>query len=243
MTRGRELKVAAVAVSGLLGAASLLLFGYFLMKGPLPLLPLGLDEPALLALDAALSLLFFTQHSLMIRRAFRRRLGRVVAEPYHGVLYTLTSSVVLLAVVVLWQESAHSLGSARGAFRVGLRVLFILCIPGFLWGFRVLHSTDLFGHDPLLGQEPGGEPSPPPLVVRGPYRWVRHPMYLLVLLMIWAQPDLTVDRLLFNLLWSGWLVVGSVLEERDLVVTFGEDYREYQRRVPMLLPVKGRFRG
>ena len=45
MVRGRELRVAAVALSGLLGAASLLLFGYFLMQGPLAVLRLGLDEP------------------------------------------------------------------------------------------------------------------------------------------------------------------------------------------------------
>jgi protein-S-isoprenylcysteine O-methyltransferase Ste14 len=244
MALGREARVAAVAVSGLLGAASLLLFGYFLMKGPLPVLWLGLEGPALLAFDAALSLLFFAQHSLMIRRSFRRRLGRVLPEAWHGVLYTLASSVALLAVVLLWQESAHSLGSARGAFRVGLRALFLLCFPGFLWGLRVLRSVDLFGHDPLLGrEEEAPSDSPPRLVIRGPYRWVRHPMYLLVLVMIWTQPDLTLDRLLFNLLWSGWVVLGSVLEERDLVDALGEDYRAYQRKVPMLLPLKGRLRG
>jgi protein-S-isoprenylcysteine O-methyltransferase Ste14 len=166
----------------------------------------------------------------------------VLPEAWHGVLYTLASSLALLAAVLLWQESAHSLGSAQGAFRVGLRAVFLLCFPGFLWGLRVLRSVDLFGHDPLLGGEEKAGDSQPRLVIRGPYRWVRHPMYLLTLVMIWTQPDLTADRLLFNLLWSGWLLVGSVLEERDLVAAFGEPYREYQRKVPMLLPLRGRVR-
>ena len=48
----------------------------------------------------------------------------------------------------------------------------------------------------------------------------------------------TPDRLLFNVLWSAWVFVGTMLEERDLVRTFGEPYREYQRRVPMLLPLR-----
>ena len=63
-------------------------------------------------------------------------------------------------------------------------------------------------------------------------------MYFVVLLMIWSYPVLTADRLLFNVLWTLWIVLGAVLEERDLVADFGDDYREYQRTVPMLVPVK-----
>lgn len=243
MTLGRETRVAAVAVSGLLGAVSLLLFGYFLMEGPLALVTLGLEDGEALLLDGALSLLFFLQHSLMIRRSFRFALARVLAEPLHGVTYSLASSIALLGVTLLWQETAFSFGSARGPWRVLLRALFILCIPGFLWGLRALRGLDLFGHDPLLGDRQEDVGSPPRLVIRGPYRWVRHPMYTLVLVMIWTQPDLTGDRLLFNLLWSGWLLLGTVLEERDLMRVFGDDYRRYRRRVPMLLPWKGRARA
>jgi len=83
-------------------------------------------------------------------------------------------------------------------------------------------------------------PTPPPatMVVRGPYRWIRHPLYLTTLLMIWSCPDLTADRLMFNFLFTGWIIVGTVLEERDLVADYGDDYRNYQRRVPMLIPYR-----
>jgi protein-S-isoprenylcysteine O-methyltransferase Ste14 len=75
-----------------------------------------------------------------------------------------------------------------------------------------------------------------PFTVRGPYRWVRHPLYFFCLLMIWSCPDLSLDRLLHNVLWTAWIVVGSVLEERDLVASFGEEYSNYKREVPMLIP-------
>ena len=61
-------------------------------------------------------------------------------------------------------------------------------------------------------------------------------MYFFVLLMIWSYPDLTLDRALFNVLWTLWIIIGSVFEERDLVAEFGDRYREYQRNVPMLIP-------
>ena len=56
--------------------------------------------------------------------------------------------------------------------------------------------------------------------------------------MIWSYPDLTADRLLFDALWTTWIVVGTLLEERDLVASFGDAYREYQRKVPMLVPYR-----
>ena len=76
------------------------------------------------------------------------------------------------------------------------------------------------------------------MVVRGPYRWVRHPLYSATLLMIWSYPVLTADRLLFNVLFTIWILVGTMLEERDLVADYGEDYQNYQRRVPMLIPYR-----
>ena len=76
-----------------------------------------------------------------------------------------------------------------------------------------------------------------PITVAGPYRWVRHPLYLFMILMIWSCPDLASDRLLFNLLWTVWIVIGSYFEEIDLVVEFGDAYREYQKNVPMLVPL------
>ncbi len=73
-------------------------------------------------------------------------------------------------------------------------------------------------------------------MVRGAYRWVRHPLYLFMLVLIWSSLDLTLDRLLFDALWTAWIVVGTILEERDLVAEMGEAYLAYQRRVPMLVP-------
>jgi len=65
---------------------------------------------------------------------------------------------------------------------------------------------------------------------------VRHPLYLVSLIIIWFGPIFTADRLLHNLLWSLWIVIGATLEEKDLVDCFGDAYRDYQQTVPMLIP-------
>ncbi len=74
--------------------------------------------------------------------------------------------------------------------------------------------------------------------MKGPYLWVRHPLYFFSLVMIWANPHFSYDRLLFNIMWTVWIIIGTMLEERDLVADFGDGYRDYQKRVPMLMPYK-----
>ena len=63
-------------------------------------------------------------------------------------------------------------------------------------------------------------------------------MCFFTLVIIWCSPDVTADRLLFNVLFTAWIVLGTLLEERDLAAEFGETYSDYQRKVPMLIPWK-----
>jgi methanethiol S-methyltransferase len=65
----------------------------------------------------------------------------------------------------------------------------------------------------------------------------RHPWYVAVFLLLWAD-DLNLGKIVVNTVLSVYLAVGTLLEERKLVLEFGEKYREYQRRVPMFVPVK-----
>ncbi|UCE61419.1 MAG: isoprenylcysteine carboxylmethyltransferase family protein [Phycisphaerales bacterium] len=221
----------------LIGSVSLVAFFVpFLFAGSLNLVDLALGETAKLAWDVLLCLVFFLQHSGMIRRSYRQWSGRFIPQQYDGATYTIASGVALLLLVVLWQESAHILAAPGGILRWLLRTIYFLSIAGFAWGMLALGSFDAFGVRPIIDRLRGTESPPMPFTLRGPYRWVRHPLYSFSLLMIWACPDLTADRLLFNVLWTVWIIVGTVLEERDLVSAFGETYRDYQGKVPMLIP-------
>jgi protein-S-isoprenylcysteine O-methyltransferase Ste14 len=187
-----------------------------------------------------LCLVFFVQHSGMVRRSFRAWLEPLLPRDFHPATYAIASGLALAAVVLLWQPAETLLWAATGWWRLPPRIFFLLAIAGFVWGVRALGDFDTFGLAPLRAGL-RGRPLPPPsgFTLRGPYLWVRHPLYLFMLVLIWAGPDLTADRLLFNVLWTAWIVLGSRWEERDLVVVFGDAYRRYQETVPMLLPWRG----
>ena len=213
-----------------------MLFACFLLFGaPIPL-GIARSEPGRLAWDALLCLAFFLQHSGMIRHGVKDRITRRIPATCYPAVYSIASGIVLVALVLLWQPSDRflfRLGPAGRGLSLGVAVV---AVAGFAWGVRSLRWFDPFGRLALQAGSRGARRPPAAFVAEGAYRLVRHPLYLFMLLLIWSTPRFSTDQLLFNVLWTSWIVVGAKLEERDLVVDFGESYRRYQRAVPMLIP-------
>jgi protein-S-isoprenylcysteine O-methyltransferase Ste14 len=160
----------------------------------------------------------------------------VIAPMYWPAAYAIASGVALLVVVLFWQPSGIRLYSLTGFGRQVAQGLGFAAAGLFGWGFASLKSFDPLGVASLAGHLRSRPASPCGFAVRGPYRFVRHPLYLALIVAFWTWPDVGADRLLFNVLWTAWIVVGTVLEEADLVAEIGDAYRAYRRTVPMLLP-------
>ncbi len=225
-----------VALAILLGGGSLLLLGIFLLLGSFTLVDFGLPVAAALVLDGFLCLVFFLQHSGMVRRSFQQRFEAMASTQYRNAVYAIASGMALLLLLILWQRTEPVVIAIQGPLRWCLYAALLASLVGFLWGVRSLGGFDALGIQPILAEAEQQTAAPMPLTVHGAYRWVRHPLYTSSLLLIWAQPDLTYDRILFNLSWTGWIIIGSFLEERDLLARFGEAYATYQQHVPMLIP-------
>jgi len=230
------IKYAIILSAALLAQVSLLVLGLFLLYGSFELVNLDMGIVGSLIFDVFLSALFFLQHSGMMRKKFRLWLAQFIETKFHGFVFAIASTLVLLTVLIFWQKTPIMLFSAQGMVRWLLRWAYFMIIPGFVWGALSLQSFDPMGLFPVVNRLRGKAPALMQLTFRGPYRWVRHPLYFFSILMIWCCPDISADRLLFNFLWTTWIIIGTFLEERDLVASFGDAYRHFQRQVPMLIP-------
>lgn len=235
----KSFDISAIALAIMCGVGSLIFFALYPL-GSLRVVRLSWSDPWLLCWNALLSFTFFLQHSGMNRRRFRDWLKTRLAPCYHGALYSIASGAALVLVVAFWQPGATQLLVLQGTARWLDRALGTVALGIFIWSTFALLRFDPLGLGPINAHLHGAPSPSPRFVVQGPYRWVRHPLYSCAIVMIWTWPELTADRLLFNLLWTIWICVGAHLEEGDLASDFGDDYRDYQRRVPMLVPWRGR---
>ena len=190
-----------------------------------------------LVTNVGLLALFAIQHSLMARPEFKRLWTRVIPQPMERSTYVLASSAALLLLFHFWEPMGGLVWAIEHP--VGRAAMWTLFGAGWL---LVLVTTFLINHFDLFGLRQvwlhfRGRPyTLLVFVTPGPYRMVRHPLYVGWLLAFWATPVMTGAHLVFALVTTLYILAAIRLEERDLEAIHGEDYANYRRRVPMLLP-------
>lgn len=193
-------------------------------------------------INLLLVLLFATQHSVMARPGFKAWLARWVPHPIERSTYVLATNCVLALLFWQWQPLGGIVWDVQS--NMGQIILWLLFAKGWL---TVLITTCLINHFDLFGLRQvwlyfRGRPyTPLPFVTPGPYRIVRHPLYVGWLMAFWATPTMTVAHLVFALATTTYILIAIRLEERDLL-GFHRAYADYRRMVPMLIPRWPRFK-
>jgi protein-S-isoprenylcysteine O-methyltransferase Ste14 len=191
---------------------------------------------AAVVIDGGLLVLFAVQHSGMARPGFKRRLTRFVPGPAERSTYVLLSSAALLVLFWQWRPLGAVVWEVSGeAARAALSALFAAGWLTVLGTTFLLNHFDLFGLRQVWLAFRGVPYTPLRFATPGPYRLVRHPLYVGWLTVFWAAPTMTAAHLLFAVGTTAYLLAAIRWEERDLVAALPE-YAAYRRRVPMLLP-------
>ena len=189
-----------------------------------------------LTIDLVLLGVFALQHSVMARPAFKAWWTRLVPPAVERSTYVLFASLALILLFWLWQPLPGAVWMLTGSAAMVATGLSLLG-----WA-TVLVSTFLLSHFELFGLMQVYarlcNKAVPQMQFHTPalYRYVRHPIYFGFLVAFWAAPVMTLGHLVFAIATTGYIFIGLTLEERDLVAHFGDTYRDYRRRVSMILP-------
>jgi len=194
-----------------------------------------------LVIDVLLLGLFAIQHSAMARPAFKKWWSKIIPTPIERSTYVLMASLCLLLLYWQWRPMTEIVWEVQNP--TGQNILLGLFFLGWL---TVLASTMMVSHADLFGLRQVGlylsRKSYVPIGFKTPmlYQYVRHPIYLGFILAFWATPKMTLGHLVFALATACYILLAIQFEEKDLTHFFGDAYKEYRRRVPMLLPLPRR---
>jgi protein-S-isoprenylcysteine O-methyltransferase Ste14 len=193
---------------------------------------------AAVVIDVLLLALFGLQHSGMARPRFKAFVTRRVPEALSRTVYIVTASLAVWVLCLGWQPLRHRIWLADG-------VVGAVLDAGFWLGVVLVYAaTLLLNHFHLLGLSQAyhryvtctPDATYDRLQVHGPYRLVRHPLMAGLLLCFWCGSTFTAGRLLWAAGLTGYILLGTFLEERDLAARFGSAYRAYAARVPAFFP-------
>jgi protein-S-isoprenylcysteine O-methyltransferase Ste14 len=193
--------------------------------------------PEAALVDIVLILAFAVQHSGMARVSFKRWLARIMPEPIERSTYILCASMLLILLYWFWLPIPAIVWTVQQpALRAGITALFWAGWIVTLLAAAATNQLEMTGLRQIFDAVWSRPKRELTLTTTGLYRIVRHPIYVGTIVAFWATPDMTVGRLLFAVGATGYTLLGTILEERDLVRIFGDGYRDYQRRIRMLLP-------
>ena len=190
-----------------------------------------------LIVNLVLMSIFALQHSVMARKQFKQWWTQFVPKAVERSTYVLLSNLALILLMWQWRPMPAVVWHI-GDPQIAMAVTGVSLVGWVI----VFTSTFLINHFELFGlhqvtTDLAGRTIPAPRF-RTPlyYKFVRHPLYLGFIIAFWAAPTMTAGHLLFAAVTTAYIFVGILLEERDLIDLFGDDYRRYKKRVSMLVP-------
>jgi len=179
-------------------------------------------------------------HSYLISVGFTNAMVKLLKKyyAYYRLFYNLISLVLIIPLLKYTDHLDSTIIINYGLPLTIVRYILISAsILIFLWAFFIDYdSLSFFGIRQIINQNRTKNiESSEGLKKSGLLGLVRHPMYLALIIYLWCQ-TFTLAGIVVNIVLTIYVFVGTCLEEKKLVIEFGETYKNYQNEVPMIIP-------
>ncbi len=220
-----------VAIHGLF--AWMVYYLYFFLAGtPAQAGRLAQADDAALGIDALLALQFVVIHSLLLLPKVRTTLEHVIPAAFYGLFFCLVTTITLALAMHYWRVGSWSLWELNGWPRTVMQALYIGAWVGQFYALSLMGFGYQTGFVPWWSWMHGRPAPRRSFKPRGAYLWLRHPVYLSFLGLVWFTPYMTIDCAILTAIWTIYIFVGSWLKDLRLAQYLGQPYRQYQAEVP-----------
>jgi len=193
--------------------------------------------------------LFTISHSILASNKIKRNLVESIGEKiaFYRLFYNLSSLVIFLFIYELSPKPDILIYDLKFPFDIIIFVLQIIAAIGFLWAVSLIDVREFLGitqiqrylkHEYKIAELDEHLE----LVIKGPFKYSRHPIYLFSILFLGLRPTMDLFYFIYYLLIVLYFIIGSYFKERKLVERFGQIYIDYQKEVPRIIPIKFRNR-
>lgn len=174
---------------------------------------------------------FALPHSILLLPSVNKRLRQSLPSEFLGCVHCIATCISLLVLFEMWTTSSRSIWHLEGHWESAVLVGFY---GSWIALFYSLYLTGLGYQTGLLPWLCWMRGIKPPIRKFEPislYKWMRHPVYLSFLGLIWFTPNMTLDHALLTIVWTGYIYAGSYLKDRRLEHFIGQPYRDYSQKV------------
>ncbi|MBT8350093.1 MAG: hypothetical protein KJO26_02495 [Deltaproteobacteria bacterium] len=180
--------------------------------------------------------------SLTVNRCLKNRSGSYYK--YYRLFYNLVALITIVPVI-LYSLSLKSpvLFRWQGYMIIFQIALFIIVVALFISGGLKYDLLQFLGIKQIQSGESQVTLSQSgDIDTSGILSFTRHPWYLAAIIFVWiVHREISVSTLIVNIVLTIYLVIGTILEEKKLIIELGDQYRNYIERVSMLFPAKWIF--
>lgn len=177
--------------------------------------------------------IFAAVHSLLALPTIKKAIIR--QSQSRQWVYRLTYNLISLAMfgwVMASYRNTPVLYVAPGVWSLVMYLVQGAALLMLIFCVRQTGAADFLGLPGKSYATPAGNR----LVTGGCYRIVRHPLYLFSMLFLLFNPVVTCRWLILSALSPVYFVIGALIEERRLLLEYGEEYETYRKTVPFIIP-------
>lgn len=184
-------------------------------------------------------------HSILasnrVKMFFRKTFGKLIA--FYRLLFNVFA---LVGLYLIWDLAPHpsvQIYKLPPPFDYLVLIPQLISLIGIIWCFKYICFKEFIGLNQIerflknkYSEKELDENYT--LRVEGPYKYSRHPIYFFSIIFLLFRAEMDLFYLTMFISFTAYFYIGSHFEEKKMISLFGDDYRNYQRKVPRFFPIK-----